>query len=284
MKVAIVGTHGYISTFLLANFPQSIEIIKIGLSIDNDWILDLNLADRFDYDLLDDVDYVIFTAAISSPDLCAQKTDLCWNVNVGGTKYFIENAIRRKCNVLFLSSDAVFGDIPGEIYTEDSATRPFTPYGCMKKEIEDYFRGNIFFKAIRLSYVVSKKDRFVSYCLNCLEANSIAEIFHPFYRNCIVIQDVLDAIVWLLNHWFEFEFSVLNIAGQELVSRVRIADEINRLFDNKLQYHIVCPDSSFYKNRPSITQMKSLYIQSYKILTIESFTEKLKKEFQGVKL
>ena len=38
--------------------------------------------------------------------------------------------------------------------------------------------------------------------------------------------------MWLINHWNEYEYSVLNVAGEELVSRVRMADEINRRFKN----------------------------------------------------
>ena len=179
---------------------------------------------------------------------------------------------------MFFSSDAVFGDIPGEIYTEKSETRAETPYGRMKKAVEDEFKKNSRFKAIRLSYVVSTRDRFVSYCLECMQKNEAADIFHPFYRNCIVVSDVVDVIIWFINHWSEYPDFALNVAGSELISRIRIADELNRQFANRLKYTISTPDGNFYKNRPQITQMKSLYMQEYGILKDETFTEKLKKE------
>ena len=72
-----------------------------------------------------------------------------------------------------------------------------------------------------------------------------AEIFHPFYRNCITISEVYNIIIWLLNNWSEFDSSFLNAVGPELVSRVRIADEINRIYDeyNISQYGI---DKSYF--------------------------------------
>lgn len=283
MKVAIVGSSGYIASFLIERFAKEhwIEsVVKIDQNEAADAKLNLLNPEQFDYSILEHIDYVIFTAAMSGPDQCASNFDFCWNVNVTGTKYFIKKAIERNCRVLFFSSDAVFGDISGEIYTEKSETKAETAYGRMKKEIEDTFKGEAYFKAIRLSYVVSARDRFVSYCLQCRKEKKTAEVFHPFYRNCITISDVVCVVIWFLVHWDEYEDFVLNVAGEELVSRVRIADELNRLLGDCLDYTIIKPDEEFYRNRPKITQMRSLYLQKYGILADDSFTDKIKKELE----
>jgi dTDP-4-dehydrorhamnose reductase len=287
MKVAIVGSTGYIASFLLRKFekcPNIDKILKISQSDNADVKLNLQQACEFPYGVLDEIDYVIFTAAISGPDKCASDFDLCWNINVIGTSLFIEEALKRNCKVLFFSSDAVYGDIPGQIYDEESMTEPQTPYGKMKKNIEDRFKNNKNFKAIRLSYVASAKDKFISYCLSCIEKSVMAEIFHPFYRNCIVVSDVVEVVYWMINHWNDYPYFVLNVAGNELVSRVRIADELNRFFNNRLKYTIVQPNESFYKNRPQITQMKSLYLNKYQIIESSTFTEKINKELEEIKL
>lgn len=284
MNVAIVGSSGYIAGFLLKRFEKEKEIARI-LKLDQnenaDAYLNLLEAEKFNYDQLNNIDFIVFTAAISGPDRCATDFDFCWKINVEGTKHFIKEAIARKCKVLFFSSDAVFGDIPGKIYTEESETRAETPYGRMKKAIEDEFKDSSLFKAIRLSYVASAKDRFISYCLSCMEKGETADIFHPFYRNVIVVSDVVDVVVWFSKHWDEYPSFVLNVAGKELVSRVRMADELNRLFENKLKYTISTPNEDFYNNRPKITQMISLFINKYQILEDNTFTEKIKKEFGG---
>lgn len=285
MNVALVGSSGYIAGFLLDRLnaePNIDNVLKIDQNVLADAKLNLVEPDKFNYSVLDKIEYVVFTAAISGPDKCASDFDLCWTVNVTGTTYFIREAIKRKCKVLFFSSDAAFGDIPGEVYTEKSETKAITPYGRMKKAVEDEFKADPHFKAIRLSYVVSEKDRFISYCLVSIEKNKVADIFHPFYRNCIVASDVVDVVVWFSKHWSEYEPFVLNVAGKELVSRVRMADELNRHLGNRLRYTISTPDESFYKNRPRITQMKSLYLRKYGILEDNTFTEKIKKELQAL--
>lgn len=283
MNIAIVGSSGYISGFLLSRLSKDHQILKIDRSGEYDEYLELENPEDFSYDSLDNIDFVVLTAAVSSPDRCASDYDTCWNVNVTGTKHFINEALHRNCKVLFFSSDAVFGDIPGEIYTEKSKTEAKTPYGTMKKAIEDEFKYNPNFKCIRLSYVASAKDRFISYCLNCINNNEEADIFHPFYRNVISVSDVVNVVDWLINNWNTYEPFVLNVAGKELVSRVRMADEINRLLNNKLKYKISMPNEDFYKNRPAITQMKSLYLSKYKIIEDNTFTEKLKEELKSIK-
>lgn len=288
MNVAIVGSSGYIASFLLNSFLNNSSIKNV-MKIDqvkSDEIEYLNLQEAryFNYDSLNDIDYIIFTAAISGPDKCTNEYEFCWSINVTGTKYFIHEALKRKCHVLFFSSDAVFGDIPGKIYDEDSLTQAKTSYGKMKKSIEDEFKNELNFKAIRLAYVVSVKDRFVSYCIQCMRNNEIADIFHPFYRNCITISDVVNVVIWLLENWDSYNHFVLNVTGKELVSRVRIADELNRYFGGRLKYTIGNPGEEFYKNRPKITQMSSLYLCKYNIIEDNSFTEKIQKELKEFEL
>lgn len=287
MKIAIVGHSGYIGKYLLKRFESDIEIesiLKLGRSTNSDEFLDLAMAESFNYAILNEIDYIILTAAISSPDQCASDFENCWKINVIGTKHFIRRALEKRCRVLFFSSDAVFGDIPGAIYDESSETLAKTPYGKMKKEIEDIFKENPNFKSLRLSYVVSSNDKFVSYCLKCIQQGDEADIFHPFYRNCITLDYVVNAVEWVIKNWDAYQPFALNVAGKELVSRIRIADEINRYLNGVLRYNISQPDKLFYRNRPAITQMKSLYLTQFGIFPDITFTEMIKNVLEELKV
>lgn len=284
MTIGIVGSSGYIANYLTEKLSATHNIKRYDCIGDVDEKLELTNPELFNCDSLNGVDFIIFTAAISGPDKCANEFDLSWSINVTGTNYFIKEALKRNCKVLFFSSDAVFGDIQGMIYDEGSETKAQTPYGRMKKAVEDENKDNPNFKAIRLSYVASAKDRFISYCLKCIQSGETADIFHPFYRNCVTVTDVVTVVDWLINHWDEYEPFVLDVTGMELVSRVRMADEINRIFDNRLKYNISNPGADFYKNRPFITQMTSKYLWNLGILKNETFTEKIQKELKGVEI
>lgn len=285
MKVAIVGSSGYIAKALTEHFQKISyieKIIRIGRSENDDLMLELNNCCDFDYSSLIGIDYIIFTAAISSPDKCSNEYEQSYKVNVEGTSNFIRNALDKGCKVLFFSSDAVYGSDLGEVFDENSVTSPITAYGCMKKLVEDNFSNEQNFKVIRLSYVVSKNDRFISYCIKCIDDKIEAEIFHPFYRNCVSLNNVCLAVIWIVNNWSNFTPWVLNVVGSELVSRVRIADELNRIFNDKLDYKIITPDDSFFKNRYKITEVKSVYNLDYKIYNLESFSESLCNELKGI--
>lgn len=287
MRVAIVGSSGYIAQHILKRFDEN-KMIDSVLTIDKldsaGAFLDLSSANTFDYNILDNISFVVFTAAISGPDQCAKQFDECWKINVIGTCIFIREAMKRGCKVLFFSSDAVFGDIQGKIYDENSETQAYTAYGKMKKAVEDEFRSDENFKAIRLSYVASARDRFYTYLLNCIKKNEEADIFHPFYRNVTVVSDVVDIVEYFTFHWDEFEPTFLNVAGKELVSRVRMADELNRVAGGKLKYTISMPEEEFFTNRPKITQMRSLFMNKYKIVEDNTFTEKIEKELKEIEL
>ena len=287
MKIAIVGSSGYIAKHLMKAFIEESkewEIIKIDMTDDADLKLQLTAPAEFDYNKLQGIDYVIFTAAISGPDMCANEFETCWDINVTGTSFFIREAIKRNVKVLFFSSDAAFGNIEGHIYDEGSETLAYTAYGKMKKAVEDEFKTNKLFKCIRLSYVVSENDKFISYCLNCIRKNESADIFHPFYRNCITVSDVIKAILWLMQNWTTFDSFVLNLTGTELVSRVRMADEMNRYLGNKLKYTVTQPNEDFFKNRPQVTQMKSKYLYALNIIESKTFTEKFQEELKKIEL
>lgn len=287
MKVALVGSSGYIAGYLIKRFTTEkviTDIFKIDKDDNADFYLDLENPSEFNYSVLEDMDFVVFMAAISGPDMCARDYDRCFKINVIGTNYFIDKALENNCKVLFFSSDAVFGYEPRTIYTEDSETKAYTSYGRMKKAVEDEFKGNSLFKAIRLSYVMSANDRFTSYCLSCIKKGEKADIFHPFYRNVISVSDVEDTVLYFANNWDKYECSFYNVAGNELVSRVRMADEINRFYEGKLDYQISAPGSNFFENRPAITQMKSIYNAKYGIIKDESFTEKIIRELEGYEL
>ena len=284
MKVAIAGSSGYIGSALadsLAARLEGCEVIRIGRRENVDISLDLNRTDEFDFNKLVGIDYVIFTAAISGPDKCANDIEECREVNVTGTGNFIAQALNRGCRVLFFSSDAVYAGGTEQIYDENSILEPRTPYGQMKKEIETRFQGQQGFKAVRLSYVISARDKFFSYLLGCRERHSEAELFHPYYRNVIMLDEVLQSVSWLLENWKNFEPQALCLAGAELVSRLRLADELNGLGGERIVYHLVIPDEVFFQNRPRVAQMRSCYLYEYGILPRKTFTERFQAQFRG---
>ena len=119
MNIAIVGSGGYIAGYLMQRLdkdPKVKSVLKIGKRKESDIILDLEYPENFDYQRLKEIDYIIFTAAISSPDKCASDFNFCWKINVIGTNYFMHKALDYGCRVIFFSSDAVYGKDIGKCF------------------------------------------------------------------------------------------------------------------------------------------------------------------------
>ena len=123
-------------------------------------------------------DVIIFAAAISEPSVVSAQFDKALAVNVESTGEFIETALGKGCKVLFLSSDAVYGDVESG-FDESHPTNPKGAYAEMKAIVEKRFEGNPNFKVLRLSYNFHKDDRFTTYLRQCAESGVEAEVFDP---------------------------------------------------------------------------------------------------------
>jgi len=284
-KIALIGSTGYIGQEIVKTLIDTVYcILQIDKQSTQEILhLDLNHPERFNYKQLSECQFVIFTAAISGPDFCATNYEESYLINVTGTKYFINKAFEQNCKVLFFSSDAVYGK-DEKIFDESSQTNAFTAYGMMKKEVEDCFKNHPNFKAIRLSYVFSENDKFTRYLYSCLKSNQEVEIFHPFYRNVVMLNDLLYVINWLITNWDSFQNTFLNICGKELVSRIQMVDEFNRFNNPKIQYKIKIPEKEFFMNRPEITEVRSLYLGAILENYSEPFSSKIRTQLLSKKI
>jgi dTDP-4-dehydrorhamnose reductase len=257
IKNIIIGGNGLIARHLLL---RTSYIFTTSNKSSNEGIfLDLLHPEDFDYSLLDFNTNIIFLAAISSPDECDIDYEKSYMVNVIGTKYFIKKALEKKTKVLFFSSDVIYGNVTKPV-DEHAEVRPFGKYAEMKLSIENEFKYEKKFKIFRLSYVLSKEDKFLKYLKGCVDNNLCAEIFHPFSRKIIYIEDVLDAIENILYKWEDFESQKINICGDESVSRYQIAQLYDKNSKFKLRYSVSDPGKNFWNARPKNINVISRYL------------------------
>lgn len=263
-KVFITGKSGYIAKKLAKNMKEPWKIITTSRDCSGAKdCLHLNLLNpnEFCYSQIGSGDYVLHLAGISSPDICAKDQYLSRNINVTGARYFMRKCVEQDARVLFFSSDTVYG-AGEEVFNEDSICHPVCIYGQMKHEVERAFLKKRRIKIFRLSYVFSRNDKFMSYLMKCTKEGKPAEIYHPFYRNAVYWQDVLDAVRNICDNWESFESSVFNICGPELLSRKDIAYMYRNFVDRNLEMRVVPQvDETFFKARPRMINMQSKYLE-----------------------
>ncbi|MCI8299539.1 MAG: sugar nucleotide-binding protein [Lachnospiraceae bacterium] len=280
-NVLVVGSTGHIGKNLI-NYLQSrqwnVTYTSRRLENDNAVYLDLSCIDNFDFSFLRTVDYVIFAAANLNAEDCDKNEKEVRKVNVSGTIRFISEALGQNKKVIYLSSDIVYGFDEHKIFDESSVPAPTSNYGRMKLEVEKYFENNKDFKSIRPSYVFSMEDKFVQYCKKCEETGAEVEIYHPYYRKFIPLFELCECIYQLIKRWEECDFHILNVCGNELISKIRIVDEINRIYKKNIYYKVIKPGAAYYKIRPAFLNITSLYLYKNGILQKKDFSQAMEEE------
>ncbi|MGL4858866.1 MAG: NAD-dependent epimerase/dehydratase family protein [Enterobacteriaceae bacterium] len=220
------------------------------------WHLDLTTPADFEYGKIRAGDIIFVTAAISAPDICAQEYAKVWTVNVTGTATFISQAINRGARVIFFSSDTIYGERENA-FDESATCYPAGEYAVMKHEIEQRFRGNPSFKAIRLSYVFSREDKFTRYLIGCSQRAEEAALFHPFFRAIVHRGDVISGAMALAEHWHKIPEQFINFGGPQVLSRIEFAQCLRDTHLQDLRFKVTEPDANFFSNRPRVIAMTS---------------------------
>ena len=227
--------------------------------LDGEIYIDLTKRDSSVFDNIKVGDFIVFLAAISSPDMCDKSYNFAYEINVVGTKWFISEAIKKGANILFFSSDVVNGatDKPAD---ENFVPNPFGKYAKMKCEIEEYFSKEKQVKFFRLSYVFSKEDKFMKYLMSCVSENKEAEVFEALYRNVIYIDDVIDGILNLSKTFETYENNSFNMSGSQLLSRLDLANIYKECINPNLKISVIKPPIGFFDARPNCIETKSRYV------------------------
>ena len=148
----IIGATGNVGKRLLEKSLDvwHDDVEAIATRLDNDEL-------EYDFYSLNHKDVIAFCAAISEPTVCANNPELARKVNVSKTIEFIERSIEKGAKVIFLSSDAVYGNIEHQ-FDEQWKKDPIGIYGKMKSEVEG-----------------GRKDTTNCYSLSYVENNIIME-------------------------------------------------------------------------------------------------------------
>lgn len=118
-------------------------------------------------------DVVIHCAAYTAVDRAEEERELCYDINVNGTKYLVEGAKGVGAKFIYISTDYVFDGTKDGTYTENDVTCPVNYYGETKllgeKLVKEYDNGIV----VRISWVFGiNGNNFVKTMLRLAETKS----------------------------------------------------------------------------------------------------------------
>jgi dTDP-4-dehydrorhamnose reductase len=261
LKPVIVGMSGAIATRIAQSWREK-NIAFAGTSSrpqENCWQLDLTNPSDFDYNLIQDNHLILLAAAISSPDKCQKEYALARKINVEGTLEFAQRCLEKGARVLFFSSDTVYGPSQPHqpAFTEDIPLQPLGEYAVMKAEAEAALLQLGEVKVIRLSYVFWRNDKFTQYLTQCAIANQAAEVFDPFDRCIVYLEDVREAVEMYCDSWSDICDKVINVGSSVPLSRWQFALMFQNLVYPNLMLTKVEPEADFFRARPRLISMNT---------------------------
>ena len=257
MATYLVGATGNIGKRVVEKGGDKINVIsRFELKLDQRPLYYNFDAKSIGGTSIEEGDVIIFAAAISEPSVVSAQFAKALAVNVESTGEFVETAIGKGVKVLFLSSDAVYGDVESG-FDETHPTNPKGAYAEMKSIVEKRFEGNPNFKVLRLSYNFHKDDRFTTYLRQCAENGVEAEIFDPLTRAVVHRDDTVDAILNIAADWNITDKQYINCGGPDVISRQQFTEIVKRTALPTLKFKVTTPPAKFYADRAAFSEMHS---------------------------
>lgn len=279
MRILIIGGSGLLGKKLLKLLSYDHEVGGAYNTRSCENCKHLDITDRTAVEQFIDFyqpDVLIHTAAIANADQCEENKELCWKINVGGTKNLVEICKRYGVKFVYISSDYIFNGNNGQ-YTEQSKPKPTNFYGITKLEGERIITEELIdYILIRPTILYgyndeSDKETFVSYVRKKVK-NGVVEVDNYIKKYPILIDDVAILIKNLLE---KGERGVFHICGKDEATRyewaLRIADVFNldksKIIPIKKQYSV---------HRPYNVQLTSSKIGNLRV-NVSSLNDGLKK-------
>jgi len=157
-------------------------------------------------------DAAIIFFAISSPRECEIDPKTSFEINVTVTNAVIKEILNRGGRIIFISSDAVYGDTT-KVVDESFSLSPIGNYGKQKSLVEATWGGVNGFTAIRTSLNVSNNNRIIQKILS----GEKTSVLKNLYRNVILTSELSALIHQLLvmpnSRWPH----ALNAGGNQLL-------------------------------------------------------------------
>lgn len=230
LKFMVTGVNGQLGNDVV------IELKEIGFDVIAPTREDFDLTNAQQvktYILKEKPDVIIHCAAYTAVDKAEDEKDLCYSVNVEGTKSVAEAAKEINAKVVYISTDYVFDGLGQEPHFEENDTNPVNYYGYTKEQGEKIVRELIEKHFIvRTSWVYGLiGNNFVKTILKLAESRNEINVVSDQIGAPTYTKDLAEFVVSLVQtnnygiyhgvnegycNWYEFAKSIFEKSGVEM--------------------------------------------------------------------
>jgi len=260
MKVFVVGASGLIGQKLFLTLKKKYETIgTYNTNQINKKFVKFNMKkdkiSKISKEIKEN-DIFIILSAYSNPGWISQNKREAYKLNVLTTKKLIDQIIKLKCKIIFMSSVEVF-DGEKNYFLETDEPRPLNFYGKTKYKIEKYIQKKTKnYLILRTSW--NSDETLHGRCVIELTYNTIKKKNAKMAKdNLFSITNVKDTCSIIKKHLMS-KGKIIHIANGEKISRSILAKRIKKYSNNKLNFKIVkYLDINYLEPRSKINLLKS---------------------------
>lgn len=230
LKFMVTGVNGQLGHDVMMKLKE-MDFDVIAPMRDEFNLTDKNQVKK--YILKERPNVIIHCAAYTAVDKAEEEKDLCYLVNVEGTRAIVEAAKEINAKVVYISTDYVFDGTGLEPHSEDKATNPINYYGYTKEQGEKIVRELIDKHFIvRTSWVYGLNgNNFVKTMLKLAESRNEINVVNDQIGAPTYTKDLADFIVKLIKtkaygtyhgvnegycSWYEFAESIFKKTGIDI--------------------------------------------------------------------
>ena len=282
-SILLTGAYGQLGLSFWELFHSKYEIFCSGRNYNRKSGIYLDITNSIMCDeVLNSVkpDLVINFAALTNVDLCEQKPELAYSINLGGLTNIIDLF---DGPIVQISTDYVFDGENGP-YEENDLTNPINVYGVSKLESEKILfensKDNLVIRTnVLYDYSINASASFLNWVVESLKKENEISIVEDQWSNptwtsslAVVIEKAIDKGLSGLFHWGDGDW----------ISRYEFANKIANAFNLKtsLIKPILTSDLNQKARRPLKSGFKTEFAQKNLNLeppTIEECLDSIKK-------
>ena len=176
---------------------------------------------------------IVYLAAYHNPDLVLANPHIAWNITITALSDFLNTVENVKC-LFYSSTEMVYK--PGEMnvfFKEDTEKRPINAYGRHKMVAEQLVMG-YGYNVVSFPYMIGPsilpgKKHFYDVIVETIQNGKTIEMVEDNFKTALDFATAVQTLIALMEKYTEEMPKVLNIAGDEVLSKydigIKIADK-----------------------------------------------------------
>ncbi|MGG0739349.1 dTDP-4-dehydrorhamnose reductase [Niallia taxi] len=252
MKILVTGYNGQLGyDVVLEGNKRGFHMIGTGSS-------DLDIRDEArvkKFVLEHKPDIIIHCAAYTAVDDAEEYQEMCWNVNVNGTKYLAVAAKTINAKFIYLSTDYVFNGEGNTAIIENNEAAPISYYGLTKYEGEKIVQGTLDkYYIVRISWVFGiNGNNFIKTMLRLSDTRNELNVVSDQYGSPTYTHDLASL---LLDMALEEKYGVYHASNEGFCNWAEFATEIFKVAEKSVKVNSITSDQYPTKaERPKNSRM-----------------------------